>query len=185
MKKTLFPLILISLTFVISSISVIADITTFGRLNTFNHFFAILMLVSLALIIYSLRIKMHYIGSLLLFSIAGFIRLLSLTNSFQGSNTALYVLAMLSSIAFLDIAFLIIHHLMIKFKFMNIISFIFSLISIVLLIAFGIYYFISFKDALGDFSILMNGVVIFSLISLPIILLTNSPLRVDNKKVNS
>ena len=111
MKKTLFPLILISLTFVISSISVIADITTFGRLNTFNHFFAILMLVSLALIIYSLRIKMHYIGSLLLFSIAGFIRLLSLTNTFQGSNTALYVLAMLSSIAFLDIAFLIIHHL--------------------------------------------------------------------------
>ena len=82
---------------------------------------------------------MHYIGSLLLFSIAGFIRLLSLTNSFQGSNTALYVLSMLSSIAFLDIAFLIIHHLMIKFKFMNIISFIFSLISIVLLIAFGIY----------------------------------------------
>ena len=185
MKKTLFPLILISLTFVISSISVIADITTFGRLNNFNHFFAILMLVSLALFIYSFRIKMHYIGSLLLFSIAGFIRLLSLTNSFQGSNTALYILAMLSSIAFLDIAFLIIHHLMIKFKFMNIVSFIFSLISIVLLIAFGVYYFISFKDALGDFSILMNGVVIFSLISLPIILLINSPLRVDNRKVNS
>ena len=37
MKKTLFPLILISLTFVISSISVIADITTFGKLNTFNQ----------------------------------------------------------------------------------------------------------------------------------------------------
>ena len=185
MKKTLFPLILISLTFVISSISVIADITTFGKLNTFNHFFAILMLVSLVLFIYSFRIKMHYIGSLLLFSIAGFIRLLSLTNSFQGSNTALYILAMLSSIAFLDIAFLIIHHLMIKFKFMNIVSFIFSLISIVLLIAFAVYYFISFKDALGDFSILMNGVVIFSLISLPIILLINSPLRVDNNKVNS
>ena len=57
MKKTLFPLILISLTFVISSISVIADITTLGRLNNFNHFFAILMLVSLALFIYSFRIN--------------------------------------------------------------------------------------------------------------------------------
>lgn len=142
MKKILLPVALIGINFILTAVEVFLGVSTNPQLKFVELLYAIFLLLSFSLVIYSLRVPKHYLGAFLVILPVLFLKFLFWAKE-GATNDLIDIICMalnyILMLVFFELIVLSIHGLWVNIKFMKNVLKYFSLAAIGLVIVLTVF----------------------------------------------